>query len=159
MKHKVYKMPLYSRRLQTQACYLQHTVFIFLFCIVVGGVVWASSSVVRAESLAFSNDKAAHFGVSVLLTVGTYSLLQHMTANEWLSLSISTGTTLLLGIAKESLDGLGLGTPSWSDMFWNVLGACTGLLISWVLLWCSKKLLGARRRIFLRHVSSPKVVF
>ena len=44
------------------------------------------------------------------------------------------GATLALtaGAVKELLDLAGLGTPSWKDFVWDVLGAATGLLASWL---------------------------
>jgi putative lipoprotein len=79
----------------------------------------------------FGKDKALHFGFSAALVgvgYGGAALVgfDHRADRAVLGASLAIGA----GFTKEVLDAAGLGTPSWKDFAWDVLGALAGVGIS-----------------------------
>lgn len=76
-------------------------------------------------------DKALHATVSAAL-----SLAGHAAAIPFLETPAERAVfgvfaSLSLGIGKEFVDGLGLGSASLKDLTWNVVGAVAGALLAW----------------------------
>lgn len=79
----------------------------------------------------FGRDKALHFGFSAALVgvgYGGAALVgfDHRADRAVLGASLAIGA----GFTKEVLDAGGLGTPSWKDFAWDVLGTLAGLGVS-----------------------------
>lgn len=79
----------------------------------------------------FGQDKALHFGVSAALASGTYAVMTTQFKARYPPLLIGGGLSLAIGGAKEGLDSLGFGDPSWKDFTWDVIGTVVGLGLAW----------------------------
>ncbi len=79
----------------------------------------------------FGKDKALHFGVSAALASGTYAVMTTQFKARYPPLLIGGGLSLAIGGAKEGLDSLGFGDPSWRDFTWDVIGTVVGLGLAW----------------------------
>jgi putative lipoprotein len=75
-------------------------------------------------------DKALHLGVAAGLSLSAGWVLHGLGVPAPLDAALGAGLTVLLGAAKEAADALGLGTPSWRDLTWDVVGAVTGALLA-----------------------------
>jgi len=75
----------------------------------------------------FGADKAFHFGASFGLSAGGYAFGVASFDSRWAAVALGSGIALGLGAAKEGLDAAGLGTPSWEDLVWDVVGTALGL--------------------------------
>ena len=76
----------------------------------------------------WGTDKALHLGVSAGITGGGYGLATQLTEDVAGRAAIAASLGIGAGLAKEVADALGLGTPSWKDLLWDVIG--TGVAIS-----------------------------
>ncbi|EYF01980.1 hypothetical protein [Chondromyces apiculatus] len=88
-----------------------------------------SRPVVRADPWR-GPDKALHFTASALLAGGGYALGALGTEDLPGRLAVGGALSLSAGVAKETLDAAGLGTPSFKDLAWDVAGIAFGLLFS-----------------------------
>jgi putative lipoprotein len=79
----------------------------------------------------FGRDKAAHFAVSATIASTTYAIMTTQFRARYPPLLIGGGLTLAIGGAKEGIDALGFGDPSWKDFTWDVIGAVVGLGLAW----------------------------
>jgi putative lipoprotein len=79
----------------------------------------------------WGRDKALHFGVSAGVSAGTYAVAATQYPARYPALLWGAGVALGLGVGKEVADAAGLGTASWRDLAWDVIGTATGLLIAW----------------------------
>ncbi len=79
----------------------------------------------------FGQDKALHFGVSAAIASGTYAVMSTQCKARYPPLLIGGGLALAIGGAKEGLDSIGFGDPSWKDFTWDVIGTVVGLGIAW----------------------------
>lgn len=100
--------------------------------LVPAAVLVASSTPAHAQAKAdpdpwFGPDKALHFSVSAAITGGSYGITSAFTDNLAARIAFGVGAGLLAGTGKELLDLAGLGTPSWKDFTWDVLGIAVGL--------------------------------
>jgi uncharacterized protein YfiM (DUF2279 family) len=75
-------------------------------------------------------DKGLHFCASVALAGGGYGLGALATPDIPGRVAVGAAVALGAGVAKETLDAAGFGTPSWRDLAWDVLGATVGLGLS-----------------------------
>ena len=75
----------------------------------------------------FGRDKALHFGASAVITGGGYGITSAFSDSLALRIAFGAGAGLLAGVGKELLDMAGLGTPSWKDFTWDVLGVAVGV--------------------------------
>jgi putative lipoprotein len=75
-------------------------------------------------------DKALHFGAGFGLSAAGYGIgiacWDHRLAASGLALGIGVGAAG----AKESLDAAGLGSPSWKDFTWTLIGTALGIGVS-----------------------------
>ena len=99
----------------------------------------AGPRVARADSANadpwFGRDKLIHFAASGSLAVVGYAGASMLTENR--PVRIGAGATLALGagVAKELWDLDGHGDASWRDLSWDLIGAATGLLVSFGVDW------------------------
>lgn len=77
-------------------------------------------------------DKALHLSVSGALAIGGYVLAVPLFDERAPRIVLGASVALTLGIAKELADLAGAGDPSWRDIFWDVVGTATGVLLAWV---------------------------
>jgi len=75
-------------------------------------------------------DKALHFGVSAAITGAGYGFSALGTDDIRIRIAFGAGAGILAGAAKELLDLAGLGTPSWKDFTWDLIGTAVGVGIS-----------------------------
>lgn len=80
----------------------------------------------------FAPDKALHFAASFGIASVGYTGAAFFTEDVGVRLLVGGGLAVTAGALKELLDLAGLGTPSWKDFVWDLLGAATGLLTSWL---------------------------
>jgi len=79
----------------------------------------------------WGRDKAMHFGASVGISAGVYTLMVPVTANRDVRALAGGGTSLLIGAAKEGYDALGYGDPSWRDFAWDIAGTAVGIAVAY----------------------------
>ena len=78
-------------------------------------------------------DKALHFTLSATLAGAGYAGAAFLTEDVGLRLLAGGALAVTAGAAKELADLAGLGTPSWKDFTWDLLGTATGLLSAWLI--------------------------
>jgi uncharacterized protein YfiM (DUF2279 family) len=79
-----------------------------------------------------ARDKAWHFDASLGIASITYALSTwKLTDSRGVGLAIGGATTLAVGAAKEGLDAVTGGDPSWKDFAWDAIGAAVGLALAW----------------------------
>lgn len=92
------------------------------------------TSVARADEW-LGPDKALHFSVSGVAAIGGYALAIPLFDDRAPRVALGASVALSLGIAKELIDLAGAGDPSWRDLFWDVVGTATGVLLAWLVDW------------------------
>lgn len=78
----------------------------------------------------WGTDKALHLGLSAAITGGGYALSTQLTDEIGGRAAIAAAVGVGAGLAKEVADALGLGTPSWKDFLWDVIGAGVAVSVS-----------------------------
>ena len=78
-------------------------------------------------------DKALHCSLSAVIAGAGYTGAAFLTDDARLRLLAGGALALVAGTAKELADLGGLGTPSWKDFTWDVIGTAAGLLTAWLL--------------------------
>lgn len=76
----------------------------------------------------WGTDKALHMGVSAGITGGGYALATQLTDDVAGRAALAASIGIGAGFAKEVADALGLGTPSWKDLLFDIFG--TGIAVS-----------------------------
>lgn len=110
---------------------LKHRLSVVLLCCFMG-----QSAVAGDEALWEQNDKRSHFFVSAGISMAVTAYANGKGYNKTESFLIGVGTTTLIGLAKEGIDGYaGTGTREVDDMTANILGAVTGSLLSMQFEW------------------------
>jgi putative lipoprotein len=107
------------------------------------GITWFSASIVLLSVLLvpsragaqerdpwWGRDKAAHLTASMGVASLTYGVVRSQTERRELAVAAGFGVSVAVGAAKEALDLAGLGTPSWKDFAWDLIGAAAGVLLS-----------------------------
>ena len=79
----------------------------------------------------FGRDKALHFSVSAILASGTYAVSAAFFDARYPPLLLGAGVSLGAGVGKELADLAGMGTPSWKDLAWDVIGTVAGLAVAY----------------------------
>lgn len=83
----------------------------------------------NAESL---DDKQKHFVASATIGATASGIARHYASNGWEAFAIGVASSLLIGIAKERIDGSGYGSEDIHDVYADTLGAVIGsAIISW----------------------------
>jgi putative lipoprotein len=103
------------------------------FALAVGLAVPGSAEAAPAVDPWWGPDKALHLGVSALISGAGYGVAAAVTDSRPLRLLVASGAGLLAGTLKELLDLAGLGTPSWKDFTWDVIGTLSGAFVALLL--------------------------
>jgi hypothetical protein len=85
-----------------------------------------SSFVLDSRELG-GTDKLLHFGASAAIVDVTWAGLALLDAPLWQRVVGGVAVAAAAGLAKESADALGAGTPSWGDLVWNAYGIGAGV--------------------------------
>ncbi|HEY3594162.1 MAG TPA: hypothetical protein VGL13_09810 [Polyangiaceae bacterium] len=80
----------------------------------------------------WGQDKALHFVAAGALAGTGYAVTTAFTGDRWKAFAIGGGIGLGAGAAKEGLDALGFGDPSWKDFAWDAIGTAFGLGVAFV---------------------------
>jgi putative lipoprotein len=83
----------------------------------------------------FGRDKLIHFAASGSLAVVGYANASMLTENRPARLGAGAALAVGAGVAKELWDLDGHGDASWRDLSWDLIGAATGLLVSFGVDW------------------------
>lgn len=78
----------------------------------------------------WGRDKALHFGACAGITGGGYAIATQITDDVAGRAAIAASLGIGAGLGKEVLDAAGLGTPSWRDFVWDVLGTSVAITVS-----------------------------
>lgn len=83
-----------------------------------------------AEEFYLQSDKQKHFVGSAVIGATASGLAKHYGSNKFEAVFIGIGTALLIGIAKERIDGSGHGTEDINDVYADTLGSIAGSVLS-----------------------------
>jgi uncharacterized protein YfiM (DUF2279 family) len=72
-------------------------------------------------------DKALHLTAGFGLSAGGYVVGRLAFDDRLAATGFGAGLAIGLAAGKEGLDAAGLGTPSWQDFVWSVVGTALGL--------------------------------
>lgn len=75
-------------------------------------------------------DKALHLTAGFGLSVGGYAFGRFAFDDPYAAAGVGGGLSIGLAAGKEGVDALGLGTASWRDFVWSVVGTALGLGVS-----------------------------
>lgn len=89
----------------------------------------------NAEEFYLQDDKQKHFIGSIAIGGVATGIARYYGSNKLESIAIGIGTSLLVGIAKEAIDGKGYGTEDIGDVYADTLGAVSGSIISTQFNW------------------------
>jgi putative lipoprotein len=78
----------------------------------------------------FGQDKALHFGFSVVLSAGGYAASSAFLDTRTERALAGSAFSLTLGAGKELWDLSGHGDPSWRDFTWDIVGTAVGTAIA-----------------------------
>lgn len=85
-----------------------------------------------AEGFYLQSDKQKHFIGSAVIGGTASGIARYYGSNGWEAFAIGIATSLLVGIAKECIDGSGYGSEDINDVYADTLGAVTGsAIMSW----------------------------
>jgi uncharacterized protein YfiM (DUF2279 family) len=105
-----------------------------LAVVVTAAVVVSMSPAARAADPDpwIARDKAWHFDACLGIAAGTYALATwKVTDSRGVGLAIAGATALAAGAAKEGIDAVTGGDPSWKDFAWDAIGTVAGLAVAW----------------------------
>jgi putative lipoprotein len=77
-------------------------------------------------------DKALHFSACLMVAGDGYAGASLFTKREAMRMSTGAGIALATGAAKEVYDRYSGGDASLRDLTWDVVGAATGTVLSWL---------------------------
>lgn len=80
----------------------------------------------------WGQDKALHFSACFMFAGDGYAGASVFTKRESARLSTGAGLALAAGAAKEVYDRYAGGDASLRDFTWDVVGAATGTVLSWL---------------------------
>jgi len=80
----------------------------------------------------WGRDKALHFSACFLFAADGYAGASVFTTRESTRLAAGTGLAVAAGAAKELYDKYAGGDASLRDFTWDVVGAATGTVVSWL---------------------------
>jgi VanZ family protein len=98
-------------------------------------VLIAFSSSLSADTFFQQEDKQKHIMGSMAISGVATGLARHYGSNKLEAIAIGIASALLVGIAKEAIDGKGYGTKDVNDIYADTIGAITGSMISTQLNW------------------------
>jgi putative lipoprotein len=79
----------------------------------------------------WGRDKGLHFGASVGIASGGYAIGAATLDARYEALILGGALSIALGTGKELADMAGLGSPSWRDFTWDLVGTVAGLGLAW----------------------------
>ena len=88
-----------------------------------------------ADTFFQQEDKQKHIIGSMAIGGVATGLARHYGSNKFEAVCIGVASALLVGIAKEAVDGKGYGTEDVGDIYADTLGAITGSMISTQFNW------------------------
>ena len=80
----------------------------------------------------WGQDKALHFSACFMLAGDGYAGASVFSKRESTRLTTGAGLALAAGTAKEVYDRYSGGDASLRDLTWDVVGAATGTVLSWL---------------------------
>jgi len=83
-----------------------------------------------AETFFEQEDKQKHIIGSMAIGGVATGLARHYGSNKLEAIAIGIASALLVGIAKEAIDGKGYGTEDVNDIYADTIGAVSGSLLS-----------------------------
>ena len=89
----------------------------------------------NAEEFYLQPDKQKHFIGSMAIGGVATGIARHYGSNKLEAMLIGIGSALLVGIAKEAIDGKGYGTEDIGDVYADTLGSIAGSVISTSFSW------------------------
>lgn len=78
-------------------------------------------------------DKALHFGLSSVLSGGSYALSSLVLDSRLPRVAVGAGVGLTAGVAKEVYDELDYGGASYKDLVFDVAGVAVGVVAAWLI--------------------------
>lgn len=81
----------------------------------------------------WGQDKALHLSASVMAAGDGYATAAVLSKREPIRLIAGFGVAVAAGASKEVYDGQSGGDASLRDFTWDVVGAATGVAISWLI--------------------------
>jgi len=78
------------------------------------------------SAIAFEQDKVKHFAGSIAIASLGSGLAKHYGSSPVEAWFIGFGTSIIVGIAKERIDGSGYGSEDIHDVYADTLGASIG---------------------------------
>ena len=88
------------------------------------------SSLLIAEPLYQQDDKQKHFAGCAMIGATATGLAKHYGSNTFEAIIIGVATSVLVGVAKEAVDGKVQGTADINDIYADTLGGVAGSVIS-----------------------------
>lgn len=88
------------------------------------------SSTLSADTFFEQQDKQKHIVGSIAIAGVCSALAKHYGSSPLESWFIGFGSSIIVGIAKEAIDGRGYGTEDIGDVYADTIGAVSGSLIS-----------------------------
>lgn len=80
----------------------------------------------------WGEDKALHLAASALLATDGYAATSAFTKRAPVRFAVGEAFAVAAGVAKEVYDRYAGGDPSPRDLTWDVVGATTGAMVSWL---------------------------
>lgn len=87
------------------------------------------------QSEFWKQDKQKHFAYSAGIAATATAISKSYGSNKFEAFWIGLGSSIMVGIAKEVIDGHGYGSEDIGDVYADFLGASTGALISTQFEW------------------------
>lgn len=89
----------------------------------------------NAETFFHQEDKQKHIAGSMLIAGTASGLARYYGSSKFESVCIGIASSILVGIAKEAIDGNGYGTEDVKDVYADTIGAVVGSNISAQFSW------------------------
>ncbi len=100
----------------------------------IGGLIATGGATANAEDNDddewWGVDKALHFGAGFGLAAAGYGIGIVCWDDRLAASGLGLGIGIAAAGAKESLDAAGLGSPSWKDFTWTLIGTALGIGLS-----------------------------
>jgi putative lipoprotein len=81
----------------------------------------------------WGQDKAMHFSACLLIAADTYSASSLAARGQTTRVATGASVAIAAGAAKEVYDRYSGGDASLRDLTWDVVGATTGAVLSWLI--------------------------
>lgn len=88
-----------------------------------------------AETMYLQEDKQKHFIGSAMIANVSSGLAKYYGSSTFEAIAIGVASALLVGIAKEAIDGKGYGSEDVNDVYADTLGALGGSVVSTQFNW------------------------